>query len=132
MGLAQLEPRPEHLMIEASGATNPQTLMPALLELERYQVIRLDGIHVVSRRQNDVNRRISRAKRQIIYKFSGYRCIPLSLRQLVAELKELPTGILKAKGFLSITERSGDKLLLHVTGKRIQIRTIGVWTDTRE
>jgi G3E family GTPase len=57
---------------------------------------------------------------------------PLRWKELAPVLANLPTGIFRAKGFLNLVERPGDKLLLHVVGGRVHVRTISPWPKGQE
>lgn len=52
---------------------------------------------------------------------------PLSWKELAPILANLPYGVFRAKGFLNLMERPGDRLLLHVVGGRVHVRTLGSW-----
>lgn len=208
MALAESEDRPEHLLVEASGISDPGAILSALLELERYQAIRLDGVVTVidvSEWQQLDPEAAQLAKRQLLaadllvlgkadlvlpqdleavstaiaelspakqvvaeygevpipvilgledgearaierdpnrtlppiehlpasewatWRFRTHR--PVGFKALVATLKALPAGIYRGKGFLHLVERPGDRLLLHLSGRRVQIRTVGRWND---
>lgn len=213
MSLAESTGRPEHLLVEASGVSDPGAILQALLELERYQIIRLDAVvtvvdasehsrlegeaSVLATRQIEaadivvigkadltpaaevrrLKERLSQGPRspkvlvaahgeippelvlglegeperafeerperrlQILplghetadswstWRFSTNR--PVVFRALVPILRELPEGIYRAKGFLHLAERPGDRLVLHLAGRRVQIRTIGRWNEMR-
>ncbi|MBX2812801.1 MAG: GTP-binding protein [Myxococcales bacterium] len=211
MTLAESTERPEHLLVEASGISYPETILAALIELERYQIIRLDGVlgvvdaveddelskesaHLArsqklaadillvsktdllpktkldqqlerlrssfpkvlpanyhelpvtlllgleSSKEHTLNKldiRVSQQPHLLASShthetmWKNYRLTttaPLSFKKLVTELKQVPSGIFRAKGFLHIVERPGMRLLLHLTGRRVQIRTIGKWS----
>lgn len=209
MALAEERDRPEHLIIEASGISDPGTILQALLELERFQVIRLDGVITVvdaseaprlrgqakalaerqllaadllvitktdlvkSMELRALDRELAEktpAKRikahhgevppdlvlgleggpERIYEHDPERplhiepiaqdhewttwrfrtTVPVVFKALVPILRELPEGIFRAKGFLHLIERPGDRLALHLAGRRVQIRTVGLWGRT--
>lgn len=202
MQLAESPDRPEHLIVEASGVTDPGALLPTLLELERYQVLRLDGVITVvdactspesmdataralARRQLDAadlvvlakvdladdgalqaaRERLGRGQRRVLE--SGVRRIPpelligrelrdpsprfllppdpehgaafetwhfrserpLGFRRLVRALEGLPPEVYRGKGFVHAEERPGDKLAVHLVGRRVQVRTVGRYED---
>ncbi len=52
---------------------------------------------------------------------------PLSFSELAAMINTLPPSIMRIKGWLDIVERPGDRLLLHVVGRRIYVRTVEPW-----
>src|SRR5262245_38134545 len=54
---------------------------------------------------------------------------PLFWKELAPVLANLPYGIFRAKGFLNLAERPGDRLLLHVVGGRVHVRTIAPWPE---
>jgi G3E family GTPase len=54
---------------------------------------------------------------------------PLHWRTLAPVLAELPAAVFRAKGILSLAERPGDRLSLHVVGGRVHVRTIEPWND---
>jgi G3E family GTPase len=54
---------------------------------------------------------------------------PLSWKELAPILASLPAGIFRAKGFLQLIERPGDRLLLHVVGGRVHVQTITPWPE---
>jgi G3E family GTPase len=56
---------------------------------------------------------------------------PVRFSALKDVLKALPREIHRAKGFLNLVERPGDRLVLHVVGRRIFVRTIGSWAEER-
>lgn len=56
---------------------------------------------------------------------------PMSWRELAPILANLPQGIFRAKGFVDLVERPGDRLLLHVVGGRVHVRTISPWPNGR-
>ena len=211
MTLAESSNRPDHLIVEASGISEPGTILQALLELERYQIVRLDAVLTVIDASEYANlegeaallaqRQLNAADLVIVSKADitppakvqtlvqslhevksgakilianntslpphvllglegpperqlekeSHRKLPLiptssthpeghtwrswrfttphalRFKRLVAVLKELSQGIYRAKGFLNIVERPGDRLVLHLTGRRVQIRTVGPW-----
>ena len=213
MALAEDPGRPEHLLIEASGVSDPRTLLEALLELQRYQAIRLDGVICVidasehlrlegspaalARRQllaadcivvaksdlvtqRELSRLLSRLsdltpakplvarspthgdippelllglegpperaleadggrglrieplEERLLSDWTTWRLstsTPIVFKALVPILQELPEGIYRAKGFVHLLERPGDRLVLHLAGRRIQIRTIGRFSE---
>ncbi len=55
---------------------------------------------------------------------------PVSFRPLFDALKALPIPVFRAKGWLNLAERPGDKIVVHVVGRRIHVRTEGQWGDT--
>jgi len=50
---------------------------------------------------------------------------PLSLRGLRRTLDQLPKGILRAKGVLYLTDAPDERAVLHLVGKRVEIRREG-------
>ncbi len=210
MGLAEASDRPEHLLLEASGVSEPRPMLEVLLELERMQVIRLDAVIAVepvvseaadansaalAERQRQAadfliltkadlasptlaaarTRELTESGRRVLVASQdnlppdvllglegsperwaerdlsvrleglpaggpdvahGYRTwrfvteVPVPIRPLVACLRALPPAVLRAKGFLHLLERPGDRLLLHLTGSRVQLRTVGSWGET--
>lgn len=212
MALAEDPARPEHLIIEASGVSDPGAILSALLELERFQVVRLDVIVVtvdaeqegemdpsaqaLARRQLQaadlvvltktdlvsetrtaahlerlsIDRRVliaprgavepgivlgfegppeqldaARAGREAVLRgghqetlegHEGWASQTLRTREvfdfraLVAVLKDLP-DVYRAKGFVHARERPGNRLLVHLTGRRVQVRTVGTWDEER-
>lgn len=54
---------------------------------------------------------------------------PLYWKELAPVLAALPPGIFRAKGFLQLVERPGDRLLLHVVGGRVHVQTISPWPE---
>ena len=54
---------------------------------------------------------------------------PVAYRPLFDALKALPAAVYRAKGWLNLLERPGDKIVVHVVGRRIHVRTIGRWQD---
>jgi G3E family GTPase len=54
---------------------------------------------------------------------------PLSWKELAPVLGNLPYGVFRAKGFINLVERPGDRLLLHVVGGRVHVRTISPWPE---
>lgn len=54
---------------------------------------------------------------------------PMNWRDLAPILANLPYGIFRAKGFVDLAERPGDRLLLHVVGGRVHVRTISPWPN---
>ncbi len=53
----------------------------------------------------------------------------ISFKRLVPFLTQLPKEIIRAKGYLHLAERPNDCILLHLTGRRIHVRTIGSWEE---
>ena len=53
---------------------------------------------------------------------------PLSFAELAPTLTALPAGIIRVKGWLDLAERTGDRILLHVVGRRVYVRTVGEWS----
>ena len=54
---------------------------------------------------------------------------PVSFRTFLPRLTALPTAVYRAKGWLNLKERAGDKILAHIVGRRIHVRTVGPWAD---
>lgn len=209
MSLAETEERPDHLLVEASGISDPATLLETLLQLERYQIIRLDGVvavvdaerhaslsgsarHLADRQVMAADLVVlskldlvdaevaaslqthlqSRGKRTLAAREGDYPlssvlapegprersqesdperaptlrpessghdfrtwCFeseePLAFKALVAALRKLPVGVHRAKGFVHAVERPGARLVVHLVGDRVQVRTIGDWGDRR-
>lgn len=206
MRIAESTTRPEHILIEASGISDPGAILQALLELERYQVVRLDGVIAMvdsaekarltgeaarladrqvraadlvvlgktdlvppaavealeqqlrPRTQGQIVRanhgRISPAlllglegpKERALERDPAARLgddLPVksdlfstwlfrterrfAFKSLVHALRALPDGVYRGKGFIHIVERPGDRVGLHLTGRRVQVRTVGRW-----
>lgn len=53
----------------------------------------------------------------------------LSFKTLAPLLGSLPSGVLRAKGFVHIREREGQKVIVHVVGRRLHVRTLDDWGD---
>lgn len=53
----------------------------------------------------------------------------LTFKTLAPVLSSLPAGVLRAKGFLNIREREGQKVVVHVVGRRLHVRTLDDWGD---
>ncbi|KIG18793.1 putative metal chaperone, involved in Zn homeostasis, GTPase of COG0523 family protein [Enhygromyxa salina] len=51
----------------------------------------------------------------------------LSFKTLGPLLRSLPAGVLRAKGFLQISEREGQKVIVHVVGRRLHVRSLDDW-----
>ena len=193
--------RPERILVEASGISDPGTLRETFLGLESTGLVRFDGNVVVvdaeefstltgqnallARCQviaadlvviNKVDRvdasRLSELEREIRGRAEHARVIrvshgevpfellagvdrpassapalrfraqapshgystwafrterPLVFRRLAPILSELPVSIYRAKGFVNAVERPGDRLVLHVVGRRIHVRTLDQW-----
>lgn len=50
---------------------------------------------------------------------------PLRFKDLAPYLSSLPREIFRVKGLVALQERPGDRLVLHVVGRRIYVRTLG-------
>ena len=50
---------------------------------------------------------------------------PIAFAELAPVFNELPPTIMRVKGWLNIAERPGARLLLHVVGRRVYVRTVG-------
>ena len=200
--LAERENPPEHVVIEASGASEPGALAEVFHELTRAGFVRLDGLVTVvdadafdtedprqgrlaraqvaqadllvlskldlvsAERADDVGQRITAINphARVVEKNECTPDVLLGLRDedifvaaasdevlapaveqfqsahlrinppvpfkpLFDALKTMPNGVYRAKGWLNLKERSGDKILIHVVGRRIHVRTIGPWGD---
>ena len=54
---------------------------------------------------------------------------PMSWKKLAPTLEQLPISVFRVKGLLNLAERPGDRILLHVVGRRIYVRTVEPWGD---
>ena len=54
---------------------------------------------------------------------------PFSFRELAATLNALPAGIFRAKGIVRLVERPGDRLVIHVVGSRVHVRTLDAGSE---
>lgn len=202
--LAERPTPPEHVVIEASGASEPGALAEVFIEMQRAGFVRLDGLvtavnaddwdpgpddsknrtdpHRLARAQvqqadllvltkldiadaataDDIREKIHaiNPNARIIDKSDctpdvllGLRAAirptdgrllaahhhfqsghvrlddPVSFKVFLPLLTRLPAGVIRAKGWLSLIERPGDKILVHVVGRRIHVRTVGPWND---
>ena len=53
----------------------------------------------------------------------------LSFKTLGPLLGALPPGVLRAKGFVHVREREGQKVVVHVVGRRLHVRTLDDWGE---
>jgi G3E family GTPase len=53
----------------------------------------------------------------------------LSFKTLAPLLGALPAGVLRAKGILHVREREGQKVIVHVVGRRLHVRTLDDWGE---
>ncbi|MCC7383888.1 MAG: GTP-binding protein [Deltaproteobacteria bacterium] len=54
---------------------------------------------------------------------------PLAWRELAPILAQLPGSVFRVKGLLNLAERPGDRILLHVVGGRVHVRTLEPWGE---
>ena len=202
--LAERPTPPEHVVIEASGASEPGALAEVFIELQRAGFVRVDGlVTVVDADGFDVDNpqqgRLARAQvaqadllvlskldlasaeradgvRATIRRINPNARIvdkalctpavllglrdedifdpdtrtlsppedadfktahlrieaPVSFKTFLPALNQLPPAVVRAKGFLNLIERPGDKIVVHVVGRRVHVRTIGRWDDGDE
>ncbi len=52
---------------------------------------------------------------------------PLSYQAIRAVLTTLPASVFRAKGFLHLVEAPGQRVVAHVVGRRVDIRSAGSW-----
>lgn len=196
--LIETQPELQHLVVEASGASDPVALVEPLRELQRMGMVRLDGLVTVvdaealdlesddelgrlRRSQVEaadilllnkvdlvedpaVPRASLRALRPDVRimdsvqarvpveallgvdhsdrdvpaavghpdfrSFAWTREGPLAFRPTFEALQNLPPEVLRAKGFLDLEERPGQKVALHLAGKRLWAQPIGDWEGT--
>ena len=195
--LAERSDRPDHVLIEASGTSEPGALAEVFIEMQKAGFVRLDGLVsvvdadafdpddpaqgrlaraqvaqadllILTKQDLASADRIAEVKAKIRTLNPNARIIeqvepslllglrdkavnsaetsgtaahhhfhtahlridePVSFRDFLPRLTSLPTAIYRAKGWLNLKERPGDKILVHVVGRRIHIRTIGPWAD---
>jgi G3E family GTPase len=54
----------------------------------------------------------------------AFRGGTLSFKRLADVIRELPPTVVRIKGIISVVERPGDRLALHVVGRRVHVETI--------
>jgi G3E family GTPase len=54
---------------------------------------------------------------------------PLPFRPLFDALKSLPPSVLRAKGWLNLAERPGQRVVTHLVGRRLYAQPEGAWRD---
>jgi G3E family GTPase len=57
---------------------------------------------------------------------------PLAWSTLAPILVDLDPGVFRVKGFVQLVERGTDRILLHVVGRRVYVRTVEPWTGEPE
>ncbi len=205
MRLAERSDRPDHVVIEASGASEPGALAETFIELERVGYMRVDGlvsvidadafdpddphfgpltraqvkqadllvmmkldlvdearaeqVRAAVRRLHPDARIVDRAdvsteillglRDDALPRIAGDQGIdeaprpaaatfrtghlridrPVSFRTVLPALGRLPAAVVRAKGWLNLLERPGDRIAVHVVGRRVHVRTIDRWAD---
>ncbi|MEM1022201.1 MAG: GTP-binding protein [Myxococcota bacterium] len=197
LGLVETRAELEHLVVEASGASDPAALLEPLRELQRMALIRLDGmVTVVDAEALDLDaegelgrlqrsqvvaadililnkmdlvsdadeprlaltrlrpdaRIIEAVKAQVplgallgfgggeraspqalghpaFRSFAWTRQDPLPFRSTFETLQGLPPEVLRAKGFVDFEERPGQKVALHLAGRRLWAQPVGDWGE---
>jgi G3E family GTPase len=187
---------PEHLLVEASGVSNPGALAEIFLGLQKNRVLRVDAIAAVIDAERfpwdrlkteplardqvlasdvvvlnkvdlvDADRidsietairgrvpqaRIIRATRanvpaevllgiggargvvhahsHSVYRSFVFRAGALDFKRLAEVIRGMPPSVVRIKGIISVVERPGDRLALHVVGKRVHVETMGRGAD---
>lgn len=194
--LAERSSELDHVVVEASGASDPGPIIEAFRELQRMGVVRFDGlvsvvdadqlrfaddqVGALARRQVegadllvlnktdlvsnldgvrdrirslDPEARVVEARHgqvpldillglsprdrdlpghepHVTFRtFTWTRSEPAPFRPLFDGLLSLPPSVLRAKGFLSLEERPGKKVVAHLVGQRLYAHPVGAWGD---
>jgi G3E family GTPase len=61
--------------------------------------------------------------------FTWSRAEPAPFKPLFDALLSLPRTVLRAKGFLHLSERPGQKVVAHLVGRRLYAQPVGAWED---
>lgn len=184
----------DHVVVEASGASDPGPLIEAFRELQRMGIVRFDGlvsvvdadqprfddleVGALARRQvvgsdlvvlnkidlaTDVDATTQRVRSlepeaRVVHAtnavvplevllgltprdhdlaphaphlhfrtFTWSRAEPAPFKPLFDALLSLPPTVLRAKGFLHLTERPGKKVVAHLVGRRLYAQPVGAW-----
>jgi G3E family GTPase len=184
----------DHVVVEASGASDPGPLIEAFRELQRMGIVRFDGlvsvvdadqprfddreVGALARRQvvgadlvvlNKVDLatdadvtaervRVLEPEARLVHATNGVvplevllgltprdrelaphaphlhfrtftwsRAEPAPFKPLFDALLSLPPTVLRAKGFLNLSERPGKKVVAHLVGRRLYAQPVGEW-----
>jgi G3E family GTPase len=104
-------------LIEANHCNVP---IPVLLSVGRFDPAQLDAV---------VQHRRDHSKEFSTWSYETDR--PLSLEALRGTASQLPVGIYRAKGVIYAADDPKHRVVLHVVGRRVDIRLEDEWRDCR-